>query len=682
MFASSSAANGLTESQRHAVDHDGGHLLVVAGAGTGKTTTLAARVARLIAEGTPPERVLLLTFSRRAAAELLRRAGQLCGADVAGRAWGGTFHAVANRLLRIHGRSLGLDPSFTVLDQADAADLLALCRAELDAHDATRPGGRPETRKARKDTMASILSRCVNTTTALTTVLERHYPWCKDEREELKATFAAYTARKRSAQVLDYDDLLLCWGALLRVPEVAAQIGARFDHVLVDEYQDTNSLQADICEGMVQAGARLTAVGDDAQAIYGFRAATVRNILDFPVRFAADLVVLEDNHRSTPEILATANAVLADMPAGERHAKVLRSGKPAGPRPALVACADEAHQSAEVCARILERHERGTRLLEQCVLVRTGHHSALLELELAARRIPFRKYGGLRFLEAAHVKDLVATLRLVENPRDELAWFRVLGLVDGVGPATARRQAAAAATGTPPPASPELVVALADARSLAGAGGDDQRPGAAVERVRVWLDPIVERRYGGAGVRLGDLDELERAAAAAPSLSRFLVELTLDPPSSTGDLAGPPSLDDDYVTISTIHSAKGGEWSVVHVLSVIDGDLPSDLATGDAAQIEEERRLLYVALTRAKDELHCYTPLRMHHHRRSGGVRGDAHGYAPPSRFLTASVVGTMDRHGVAMDPLGPDGAPADGASHRPSPALADVDALVASLLT
>jgi DNA helicase-2/ATP-dependent DNA helicase PcrA len=672
-------ARGLTPAQQAAVAHDGGHLLVVAGAGTGKTTTLAARVARIVADGTPPERILLLTFSRRAAAELLRRAGQLCGADVAGRAWGGTFHAVANRLLRLHGRALGLDPSFTVLDQADAADLLALCRAELDAHD--RPGARPATRAARKDTMAAILSRCVNTSTSLTEVLDRHFPWCRPERDALRSTFEAYTARKRAAQVLDYDDLLLCWGALLRIPDVAPRLAARFDHVLVDEFQDTNALQADLCEGMTGTGARLTAVGDDAQAIYSFRAATVRNILDFPARFGADVVVLEDNHRSTPEVLAAANAVLAEAPAAERHEKVLRTTRPSGPRPALVSCADEAHQSAEVCARILERLERGTRLLDQCVLVRTGHHSALLELELAARRIPYAKYGGLRFLEAAHVKDLVAALRVVENQRDELAWFRILGLVDGVGPATARRQAAAATAGTLPTVAPDLVAALGDARALAGAGGDDHRPGAAVERVRVWLDPILDRRYGNATARFGDLDALQQAAAGAPSLSRFLAELTLDPPAATGDLAGPPHLDDDYLTISTIHSAKGGEWSVVHVLSLVDGDLPSDLATGDAAQVAEERRLLYVALTRAKDELHCYAPLRMHHHRRSGGVRGDAHGYAPLSRFLTPAVLATMSREGVAADPMPDDGSPDADAGPAGGRGLAEVDSLIGSLL-
>jgi DNA helicase-2/ATP-dependent DNA helicase PcrA len=651
----------LTEAQRGAVAHDGGHLVIVAGAGTGKTTTLAARLARLVADGTPPERVLLLTFTRRAAAELLRRAGQLCGVDVAGRAWGGTFHAMANRLLRLHGRSLGLDPSFTVLDQADTADLLALCRAELDAHEATPPATR---RRARKETLAAILSRVINTATPLSEVLPRHFPWVDDDREELKATFAAYGARKRSSQVLDYDDLLLHWQALLDVPAVASAVRSRFDHVLVDEYQDTNALQADLLAVLCPpdgSGPTLTVVGDDAQAIYGFRAATVRNILEFPERFGAATLLLEDNHRSTPEVLATANAVLAAAPPGTTFRKVLRTTRAPGPRPQLVACADEAHQSAEVCTRLLLAHERGIPLREQAVLFRTGHHSALLELELVARNIPFVKYGGLRFLEAAHVKDLMALCRVVENQRDELAWFRVLGLIDGVGPATARRLAAAAAVegATAPDRCPELAGAIADARALDG-------PGPAVERLRLWLDPIVEQRYPSPGPRIADLDTLGRAAAAAPSLERFLVELTLDPPASTGDLAGAPSLDDDVLTLSTIHSAKGGEWRRVHVLSVVDGNLPSDLATGDADQVEEERRLLYVAVTRARDELHIYAPLRMHHHRRSGGSRSDAHGWAPKSRFLDDGVLATVDRVGDVFDP--------------PMP-IAAVDHLVAALL-
>ncbi len=705
MFATLS----LTEEQRRAVEHTGGHLLVVAGAGTGKITTLAARVAHLVGRGVAPERILLLTFSRRAAAELLRRAEHCAGQAVASAAWGGTFHAVANRLLRRHGRALGLDPSFTVLDASDSADLMALVRSELDGlgsgpgHD----GGR--SRRARKETLAAILSRCVNTSTPLSEVLRTAFPWCSGERLAIRATLEAYTARKRRARVLDYDDLLLCWAALLRQPGPAAALRAQFDHVLVDEYQDTNALQADVLAGMAGipgggggggdegdgaggGGAVLTAVGDDAQAIYGFRSATQRNILDFPARFGADVVLLERNHRSTPQILATTNAVIAE--ARRRHPKTLWSQRGDGPTPSLVSCADEGAQSAAVCRRILGEHERGVALRDQAVLFRTGHHSDLLELELGARNIPFAKYGGLRFLEAAHVKDLLCLLRLVENPRDELAWFRVLQLLDGVGPATARVLAAAAAAATAGTgtgagadigeigalpavarlAAGHLLAALAQARQPPSAG----RPGVAVERARTWLDPVVEARYPSPSARLADLDELERAAAAAPSLSRFLVELTLDPPASTGDLAGPPHLDDDVLTLSTIHSAKGGEWDVVHVLHLADGNVPSDLATGDAEAVEEERRLLYVAFTRARNRLQAYVPLRYHHRRRG---HDDAHGYAQMSRFLTPAVVATMRREG---EPTAGHDSVAEVDTGAVSPGdteLHHVDALVAGLL-
>ncbi|MEX2553279.1 MAG: ATP-dependent helicase, partial [Actinomycetota bacterium] len=424
----------LTPEQHAAVTYQGGHLLIVAGAGTGKTTTLTARLAHLIGSGTAPERILMLTFSRRAAAELLHRAEQLAG-ERTNAAWGGTFHAVANRMLRRHGRAIGLEPSFTLLDQSDTADMLALVRKDLDP--ASGDNDSAFRRRARKQTLADILSRCVNTNTPLSQVLRSHYPWCAEERAEIRATFEAYTARKREESVLDYDDLLLCWAALLRIPDVAGVIQRQFDHILVDEYQDTNPLQADILELMAAGGARLTAVGDDAQAIYSFRAATHRNIMEFPTRFGAALVTLERNHRSTPALLSATNAVIAE--AQHRHPKQLWSQREDKGRPGLVRCDDEADQSRQVCARILEHHERGTKLMSQAVLVRTAHHSDLLELELNARKIPFVKYGGLKFLEAAHVKDLVCLLRLVENPRDELAWFRILQLIETVGPAVSRR---------------------------------------------------------------------------------------------------------------------------------------------------------------------------------------------------------------------------------------------------
>ncbi|MGH9274529.1 MAG: ATP-dependent helicase, partial [Acidimicrobiales bacterium] len=393
----------LTDEQTCAATHAGGHLLIVAGAGTGKTTTLAARLAHLVDQGVPPEQILLLTFSRRAAAELVARAEATTGQRVAAACWAGTFHAVANRFLRRYGRAIGLEPSFTVLDQADAADLLALLRDEL------RPAGEPARRRTNKDLLAGIWSRCVNTRQPLAEVLERWYPWCRDDLDELRAVYGAYVQRKRVHQVLDYDDLLLQWWALLRTPSVGALIGEQVDHVLIDEVQDTNALQGDLLAELAARGATLSAVGDDAQAIYGFRAATVRNILDFPARFDATVVTLTRNHRSTPEVLAAANAVMVE--AVERHPKDLRAERGSGPRPRLVTAHDEHAQAVAVCDAVLARVDSGGALRNQAVLFRTTHHSEVLQVELTVRKIPFVLYGGLRFLEAAHVKDLVCTLR-------------------------------------------------------------------------------------------------------------------------------------------------------------------------------------------------------------------------------------------------------------------------------
>jgi DNA helicase-2/ATP-dependent DNA helicase PcrA len=515
----------------------------------------------------------------------------------------------------------------------------------------------------------------------LSDALPAWFPWCAPHRDELRTTFAAYTARKRRRQVLDFDDLLLCWSVLLDDPGCGPQLQARFDHVLVDEYQDTNTLQADILFRMAAGATRVTAVGDDAQAIYSFRAASPRNILEFPERFGAAVVKLEENHRSTPPLLTVTNAVIAESPPECRHDKTLWSRREGRSRPVLVSCADDAAQATAVCDRILEHYQAGVPLRGQAVLFRTAYHSDLLELELAVRRIPFVKYGGLRFLEAAHVKDLVCLLRLVDNPADELAWFRLLQLLEGVGPRLARRLATALPDETAelpsqvPPAARieagELVGAIADARSQAG------QPGVQLERVRHWLDPVIRRKRRGAPARLADLDHLQAAAGEARDLASFLTELTLDPPSSTSELAGPPSRDDDVLTLSTIHSAKGGEWDVVHVLALADGCVPSDLSTGDVDSIEEERRLLYVAMTRARDHLYAYFPLRFHYARRG---RGDRHGYAQRSRFLTPGVLAGMDQITLAGATVGP----ADGGAGEPTPArangLASVDAALSRL--
>ncbi|HVK77503.1 MAG TPA: ATP-dependent helicase [Kofleriaceae bacterium] len=637
----------LNAAQREAVLHRGdAPLLIIAGAGTGKTTTLAHRLAQLVLDGADPRRILLLTFSRRAAHDMTRRALQVVARTVRGAdlPWAGTFHAIGSRLLRLHAPALGLDPGFTVLDRGDAADLLDVVRAD-------RGLGKGERRFPRKDTCLAIYSRTVNARVALEAVLDEAYPWCREHAAALRGLFGAYVEEKLRRRVLDYDDLLLWWWQAMAAPDVAAAVRARFDHVLVDEYQDTNALQAEIVVALAPDGRGVTAVGDDAQAIYSFRAATVRNILDFPRAFAtpARLVALEDNYRSTAPIVAAANAVIER--AAERHDKRLRTARTASERPTLALVEDEAGEVDYVVEQILAYREAGLALRDQAVLTRAAHHADLLELELGRRKIPYVKYGGLKFLEAAHVKDLLAILRWAENPVDLVAGFRVAQLLPGVGPAFARRAVDAIAAAptpsvaalqgvTPPraardawPALCELLVGLADPAT--------PWPGQ-VGRVRRFYDPILAERYDGAPARAGDLEQLEAIAGTYAGRAAFLEELTLDPPGATGDQAAPPALDEDWLVLSTIHSAKGQEWKAVFVLDVVDGRIPSDLAAGSPAQLEEERRLLYVAMTRARDHLHLVQPLRFYveqQHR-----HGDRHVYAPRSRFLPDDVLPLFER--------------------------------------
>ena len=670
----------LNPEQEAAVRHGDGPLLVVAGAGSGKTMTLAARVASLIERGTRPERILLLTFSRRAAREMVSRAERLTATDDAGRVWGGTFHAVGNRLLRLHGRALGLTPDFTVLDQADGADVMNLLRDELGYSSRER-------RFPRKDTLAAIYSRTVNAGERLADVLKGHYPWCLEEAEGVRDIFRAYTERKRRQHVLDYDDLLLFWKALATSPATGSQLAAMFDHVLVDEYQDTNALQADILEGMRPEGHRnLTVVGDDAQAIYGFRAATVKNILEFPERFPGTTIVkLERNYRSTPPLLAASNAVIALSP--QRHEKTLRSTRHGQVVPVLRACLDEPEQSDAVCRAVLAHREAGVPLKAQAVLFRAAHHSDHLEVELARRNIPFVKYGGLKFMEAAHVKDALAFLRILENPFDEVSWFRVLQLLEGMGPASARRlmdDLAVRRTDDAETASPlarfleePLAVPKAAARGIRDIrtafrdclDTDALPPAGQLARLRTFLEPVIARKYDAAASRTRDLEQLELLATESASRGQFLADLTLDPPSATGDLAGPPHLDEDYLILSTIQSAKGLEWDVVHVIHAADGMITSDMSTGDDYEIEEERRLLYVALTRARDALHVSYPQR--YYRRPRGLE-DPHSYSQRSRFLPDQVLEHFEVVGPMIVPV------AD--VPEPVTAAADVDAFLAGL--
>jgi DNA helicase-2/ATP-dependent DNA helicase PcrA len=642
----------LNPEQRRAVEHGvvgrganvAGPLLVIAGAGSGKTNTLAHRVAHLIVHGADPRRVLLLTFSRRAAAEMERRVERIVAAALGEPAtggrnpivWSGTFHAIGARLLRMYAHAIGLDPAFTIHDREDSADLMNLVRHELGLSDKAQ-------RFPLKATCLAIYSRAVNAAEPLDVVLGKQFPWCAEWKDELRRLFAAYVEAKQTQHVLDYDDLLLYWGELMGVPELAAEVGGLFDHVMVDEYQDTNALQAAILLRLKPDGAGLTVVGDDAQAIYGFRAASVRNILDFPTRFQppATIVTLEQNYRSTQPILAASNAVIGL--ARERFSKNLRSHRGSGERPGLVSVLDDIGQVGCVVATILENREAGIPLKEQAVLFRAAHHSAMLEIELTRRNIPFVKFGGLKFIEAAHVKDTLAVLRWAENPADRVTGFRVLQLLDGIGPATAgkvldrmggRSPIDALATFQPPAKAADLwrdLVVL-----LGRLHGETAGWPAEFDLVRQWYQPHLEQRYPDAVVRAGDLDQLQRIAGGYGSRAHFLTDLALDPPSATSDEAGPPRLDEDYLILSTIHSAKGQEWKCVFVLNVVDGCIPSDMATGNAEEIEEERRLLYVAMTRAKDQLTLLLPQRFYVHQQAR--RGDKHLYASRTRFIPGSL--------------------------------------------
>jgi DNA helicase-2/ATP-dependent DNA helicase PcrA len=649
--ASSAYLAGLNPQQRRAVEHGTDApdrfppLLIIAGAGSGKTNTLAHRVAHLVVSGADPRRIMLLTFSRRAAVEMQRRVeritakvlGPKAGAMTDALAWSGTFHAIGARLLREYSADIGIDAAFTIHDREDSADLMNLARHDLGF-------SKMEKRFPMKDTCLAIYSRVVNAEMPIGEVLGAFFPWCTEWESELRRLFAAYVEAKQKQNVLDYDDLLLYWAQIMTEPALAQDLSDRFDHVLIDEYQDTNRLQSSILLNFKPTGRGLTVVGDDAQSIYSFRAATVRNILDFPAHFTpkAELITLEQNYRSTRTILAAANAVI-DL-ASERFTKNLWSDRASSDLPALVNVADDNAQAGYIVEHILANRESGQHLKSQAVLFRTSSHSATLEVELTRCNIPFVKFGGLKFLEAAHIKDVLALLRWAHNPRDRVAGFRAAQLLPGVGPGTAARlldgiaesgSAVAGLGGFKPPSAAaaywQEFVETMTTLQLGAAGWP-----AELDLACRWYGPFMEQRYEDAQQRQADLTQLAQIAGSYPSRERFLTELTLDPPSATSDQAGPPLLDEDYLILSTIHSAKGQEWTSVFVLNTIDGCIPSDLGVGSTPEIEEERRLLYVAMTRAKDQLHLMVPQRFFTH----GQRslGDRHVYAQRTRFIPNDI--------------------------------------------
>ena len=525
-----------------------GPLLVIAGAGTGKTMTLAHRVAHLIIQGVSPQRILLLTFTRRAAQEMIRRVEsivrqEICESNGSQRAlgilpWSGTFHSVANRLLQRYANNLGLDPGFSILDRGDAADLMDVVRHELGL-------SRKSRRCPKKDACLAIYSRCINTRKPLLDSLDQTYPWCADWEQELRTLFRHYVERKQKCQVLDYDDLLLYWCHLVADGELASEIGSWFDHVLVDEYQDTNLLQADILQAIKPDGAGATVVGDDAQSIYSFRAAEVENIVNFPDQYLppARIVSLEENYRSMQPILDSANCLIAESE--RQYNKNLYSKKKGGGKPVYVTVEDGDAEAEFVVKTILANREEGMQLKRQAVLFRGSHHSDRLELELVRRNIPYVKYGGLKFLEAGHVKDLLSILKWVENPKNQVAAFRVLKLFPGMGPSFAAQcfehmannnHALSVLCEFPPPSTtrtdwPSFCNLMT---SLASAEPADKSWQSQLGEARRWYQPHLERLYDGLETREADLEQLEQISGRYPTRERFLTELTLRPAERCG----------------------------------------------------------------------------------------------------------------------------------------------------
>jgi DNA helicase-2/ATP-dependent DNA helicase PcrA len=661
----------LNPEQAAAATHGDGPLLIIAGAGTGKTRTLVYRVAHLIERGVRPERILLLTFTRRAAQEMLARAERLVGAT-SRKVHGGTFHATAHRLLRRYGASAGLARDFTIMDQGDAADLMQLSRSQLGYAQKSK-------RFPKKETLQYVYSRHINTGFSVDDIIRDEYPQFIEYLEDFAKIFADYTRRKQERNLVDYDDLLLFWALILeQSPELGGKIAGLYDHVLVDEYQDTNVLQARILRGMCRTHSNITVVGDDAQSIYSFRGANFRNILGFPKQFdRARIVTLEQNYRSTPEILEATNTMISR--ASERFTKNLWTKREGGEKPWLVAAQDEQQQTQFVVDRILELHEEGIPLRQIAVLFRAGYMSADLEIELTNRKIPFEKWGGLKFLEAAHVKDVLAFLRILENPRDEVSWYRILLLLPGIGDATARSAIESMATAAwesaafgryAPPARARsahqaLVALLDDLRS--GASADQAKVAADISRVRMLYDNILREKYDRAEPRIADLDQLQVIAAGYPDRATFLSALALEPPQATQDLPGGSSKEDeDCLVLSTAHSAKGKEWDAVFVIWAVDGWFPSARCLNSEEETDEERRLMYVAMTRARNYLSVTYPLNAYSSRRGAEYTLDQ-----LSRFIDRGVRDRMQRIAVGKP------EPKQAAQTDPAAQLLDLRALL-----
>jgi DNA helicase-2/ATP-dependent DNA helicase PcrA len=621
-------AEALNPQQLAAVTAAGGPALVIAGAGSGKTRTLVYRVAYLIDSGVDAASILLLTFTRKAAQEMLKRVGLLIGSQ-SDRVCGGTFHSVANLLLRRYGRPIGLEPGFTILDRGDAEDLISLLRSQHGLHEKDK-------RFPRKGTIAEIFSKVENTLQKLEDVVLEEFPHFSEHLQDLEKLRQAYGAAKLQRQLLDYDDLLTKLRDLLSREEGVRQaISGTYRHILVDEYQDTNRLQADLVRLIASTHRNVMVVGDDSQSIYAFRGATFRNIMEFPSLFpGTSIYKLEENYRSTQPILNVANTIISG--AAEKYTKHLFTRKLDGPLPALVQAGGENTQSRFVAQKILELREEGVPLDEMAVLFRSSFHSFDLEIELSRRELPFVKRGGFKFIETAHVKDLLAHLRVIENPQDAVSWNRLLLLIEGVGPKKAQDLIAALFK------SERADLPVQALRELGGRSGrglkdlahmfEDVRnssmtPSEQVNRVYEYYLPMLKDQYDDYPKRMRDLEHLYTMAERYQRLEEFLSDLALEPPDESVADVVVSDRDDERLVLSTIHSAKGLEWECVFVIWVVDGRFPSAYSFLTEDELEEERRLFYVAVTRAKRYLYLTYPINVFD-KTTGMVLGK------PSRFL------------------------------------------------
>ncbi|MBW1677204.1 MAG: ATP-dependent helicase [Deltaproteobacteria bacterium] len=617
----------LNPAQYDAVTTLEGPLLVIAGAGSGKTRTLTYRVARLVEEGIPPSAILLLTFTRRSAQEMLRRAAALLDQRCE-RVAGGTFHSFANLTLRRYAEKLGFQSGINILDRADAEDVINLLRTRMGLN-------RKERRFPRKRTIATIYSRAVNKVTPVEEIIRQDYPHFLKETIDLLRLYETYQAYKRENILMDYDDLLIYLRALLeKNPDVQEALSQTYRYIMVDEYQDTNKIQADIIRFLAATHDNVMVVGDDSQSIYAFRGANFRNIMDFPAMFPdTKTIKLEENYRSTQPILNVANVIIER--AREKYTKVLFTQKKYGTLPALVVAEDEQTQSQFVSQRILELREEGVPLNEIAVLFRSSYYSFDLEIDLNQRNIPFVKVGGFKFMETAHIKDLLAHMKILANPVDTVSWHRVLLLVESIGPRTAQEIFQGVtrsgmglhglATVKPKPRyAPAFERLRKELQSLDGNHLSLVEIGARLMR---YYEPILEKKYDDYPKRAKDLEHLLTIMERYQHLENFLSDMALEPPNASVDNILATDYEDEQLVLSTIHSAKGLEWHTVFIISALEGRFPASYAVRRDEDVEEELRLMYVAATRAKENLYFTYPIDIYD-------RGTGMILSRPSRFI------------------------------------------------